>query len=118
MPAQLSLAVFNSRPLPPPLSEPLFCLASSGTGTQAQELGDLGFSPSSAINSLSLPCFGLQSPQPYLCKSHDFSGLQVSLGGNGSNSLHVLGINNKAHQALSSVAHGKSLVSVTYAFHH
>lgn len=62
VPTQLSLAVFSSSSSPLTVSEPLFCLASSGTGTQAQELGDMGFSPISAINSPSLLCFGLQSP--------------------------------------------------------
>lgn len=76
VPTQLSLAVFNLPSYPLTLSELLFCLASSGTGTPAQELGDLSFGPSSVINSLSLPCFGLQSPGPSICKSHDF-GLQV-----------------------------------------
>lgn len=48
--ALLSLAAFSSPSSPLILSEPLVCLATSGTGTQAQELGDLGFSPSSAID--------------------------------------------------------------------
>lgn len=51
VPTQLSLAVFNS-PSASLLPEPLFYLASSGEGTQAQELGDLDFSPCFAINFL------------------------------------------------------------------
>lgn len=48
VPTQLSLAVFNS-PSSSLTSWGLFCLASSGAGTQTPELGDLGFRPSSAI---------------------------------------------------------------------
>lgn len=52
VPTQLSLAVFNSPSSSLTLPGGLFCLASSGAGTQTRELGDLGFSPSSAINFL------------------------------------------------------------------
>lgn len=64
---QLSLVAFYSPSSPLAPSEPLSCVASSGAGTQAQDLGDLGFSPL-LCHSLpvtvgkSLPCFGLQSP--------------------------------------------------------
>lgn len=51
VPTQLSVARCNS-PSCLTLPECLFCLASSGARTQAQELGDPGFSPSSAINFL------------------------------------------------------------------
>lgn len=88
---QLSLSAFNSPSAPLSLSEPLFCLASSGTGTQAQVLGDWVLVPALPLTShdcghvtallwapvapkgkwFSLPCH---------CKSLDFSGLQVSPG--------------------------------------
>lgn len=51
-PTQLSLAMFNLPSSSLSLPGGLFCLAGSGAGTQAQGLGDLGFSPSSAINFL------------------------------------------------------------------
>lgn len=50
VPTQLSLAMFNSPSSSLTLPGGLFCLASPGAGTQAQDLGDLGFSPSSAIS--------------------------------------------------------------------